>query len=559
MKKIYQKTAIAFLVILICLIASIFTLQIANRQKISYGTKIGGLKISERQIHTARENLENRWNEFAEQEISFTYQENKWSSKISVLGFQADTQTTISQAEQIGKQSNFFNNTKEQFAALIGRKNVPSRSKIDKTKFNNQTAEIFKDIEKPARNANLFFDEEIDDFSLQHSTNGTAINREQLLNNLLDQFQSFSNQPIELKLSSDEPKVRNNETNAALKKAREILAEQPYYLIFESESWTISKEIIIDWIKFNSIKEKNSDNQILGVFLDKDKIEKYLNGIAKTIARPAIDAQIETEENRAIIFTPPQDGFTVKKTPTIDHLVTNILSTPPIKKTTIIASKASPKITLEKTNELGISELIGQGVSNFAGSPANRVHNIKTGAAKFNLLILNPNEEFSFNNLLGGSGPEQGFLPELVIKNHQIIPEYGGGLCQISTTFFRAAINSGLKITERRAHAFPVVYYSPHGFDATIYEPKPDFRFINDTPKHLLIQTIIEGTKLTINFYATDDGRKVEVDGPYILEKKEDGSMKTVLTQKVYQNNELVEEQVFYSNYDSPNLYIPAD
>ena len=69
------------------------------------------------------------------------------------------------------------------------------------------------------------------------------------------------------------------------------------------------------------------------------------------------------------------------------------------------------------------------------------------------------------------------------------MPEYGGGLCQIGTTVFRAAVNSGLPITERRPHAYRVVYYEPAGFDATIYDPRPDLRFINDTENYILIQT----------------------------------------------------------------------
>ncbi|MBU2579554.1 VanW family protein [Patescibacteria group bacterium] len=551
-----KKIAIIFLVILIGLISSTFTLQIINQQKIAYGIKIGGFEIDAREPQAAAANLENRWNEFAEQEIDFIFQEKKWSSKISDLGFEIDSQTTIEQAKQIGNRSNFFYEIKEQFFALVGRENIPVRYKINEEKFIDQTKEIFKEIEKPATDASIFFNEEIDDFSLKHSSDGTVIEREQLLNDLLNQFQSFSSQSIELKLLPDEPEVKNDETGLVLEKAQLILANQPYSLIFENSSWTIGKEIIIDWLEFSAIKEENSDNQILGIALDKDKIEKYLNSIAKTIDRPAADAQLETEENKAIIFVPAQEGFAVKKSQTIERLIANILSDPPVKKTTIIADKASPKITLEKTNQLGVNALVGQGTSNFAGSPNNRIHNIKTGATKFNGLILTPGEEFSFNNLLGGSGAEQGFLPELVIKNYQTIPEYGGGLCQISTTFFRAAVNSGLKITERKAHAFPVVYYSPQGFDATIYEPKPDLRFINNTPSHLLIQTAIEGTKLTINFYATDDGRKVKIDGPYTLEKKENGSMKAVLTQKVYDaNGEITEEQIFYSNYNSPNAY----
>jgi len=113
---------------------------------------------------------------------------------------------------------------------------------------------------------------------------------------------------------------------------------------------------------------------------------------------------------------------------------------------------------------------------------------------------LNQNEEFSFINFLGETGPGQGYLAELVIKKDKTIPEYGGGVCQVSTTFFRAAINSGLKITERQHHAFPVTYYNPQGFDATVYDPKPDLRFVNNTPDHLLIETYVQGNEVFCKF-----------------------------------------------------------
>jgi vancomycin resistance protein YoaR len=156
---------------------------------------------------------------------------------------------------------------------------------------------------------------------------------------------------------------------------------------------------------------------------------------------------------------------------------------------------------------------------------------------------------------LDGSGPEDGFLPELVIKKGKTVPEYGGGLCQVSTTMFRAAVNAGLKITERQPHSFPVQYYNPQGFDATVYDPRPDLRFINNTPNHLLIEAIVDGNWLIFNFYGTDDGRKVEIKGPYILEKNKDGSMKTVLCQNVYQNGEKIISDTFFSSYKSPDLY----
>jgi vancomycin resistance protein YoaR len=147
-------------------------------------------------------------------------------------------------------------------------------------------------------------------------------------------------------------------------------------------------------------------------------------------------------------------------------------------------------------------------------------------------------------------------LPELVIKKGTTTPEYGGGLCQISTTTFRAAVKAGLEITERRNHAYPVKYYNPQGTDATIYPPHPDLRFKNNTPAYILIQTRIERNKLYFDFYGSDDGREVVLKGPYAYDKKASGAMKATWTQEVYdKNGELEFKKVFYSNYKSPALY----
>jgi len=205
---------------------------------------------------------------------------------------------------------------------------------------------------------------------------------------------------------------------------------------------------------------------------------------------------------------------------------------------------------------LGITALIGSGETNFAGSPASRIHNIRVGSNKFQGTLIAPGEEFSFNTLLGEVTAKEGYLPELVIKKGETVPEYGGGLCQVSTTFFRAAVRSGLEITQRYNHSYPVVYYGIPGFDATIYPPSPDLRFLNNTENHILIQYRIEGTKLAWDIYGTDDGRTVELDGPHVYDKKPDGSMKAWLTQKLFdEGGELAYEKTFYSNYKSPELY----
>ncbi len=215
-----------------------------------------------------------------------------------------------------------------------------------------------------------------------------------------------------------------------------------------------------------------------------------------------------------------------------------------------------PAISGSDRERLGLKELVGEGRTNFKGSPKNRVYNIKRALEQFQNVIIAPGEEFSFVDALGEVDGEHGYLPELVIKNNQTMPEFGGGICQVSTTVFRAAIYSGLKLTERRNHAYPVQYYKPYGMDATIYIPKPDLKFVNNTPGYILIQSIIEGDNLTFRFFGTKDGRVVSVDGPHILERGDDGSMKTVFTQEVNDSNgkNFIRDS-FWSNYKSPALF----
>lgn len=176
--------------------------------------------------------------------------------------------------------------------------------------------------------------------------------------------------------------------------------------------------------------------------------------------------------------------------------------------------------TINATEELaamGVTDLVGYGYSNFSGSPYNRIHNIGVGMDIFNGTLLAPGEEFSFTTLMGPIDAAHGWKPELVIKGDETKPEYGGGLCQVSSTMFRAALYSGLPITDRKNHSYAVSYYaypSGYGLDATIYDPAPDFRFTNDTDSHLLIQGYTEGYTAYFVFYGNYDGRRVKMEGP---------------------------------------------
>jgi len=184
----------------------------------------------------------------------------------------------------------------------------------------------------------------------------------------------------------------------------------------------------------------------------------------------------------------------------------------------IPVTRTLPEVTVpDSLKALGVTDLVGVGYSDFSGSPSGRVHNINEGINQFNGVLIQKDAEFSFMDQLSPVDAEHGFLPELVIKGDETIPEYGGGMCQVSSTMFRAALYSGLPITARTNHSYAVSYYARpfgYGLDATVYDPKPDFKFLNDTPGALLVQSYTEGDSAYYVFYGTNDGRRVTMDGP---------------------------------------------
>lgn len=184
---------------------------------------------------------------------------------------------------------------------------------------------------------------------------------------------------------------------------------------------------------------------------------------------------------------------------------------------TLDVEKIQPQITVEdeELKNAGIKELLSIGESDFSRSPPNRIHNIHIGAARFNGVLIPRDSVFSFNDTLGPVSAATGYKQELVIKGDTTVPDYGGGLCQVSTTTFRAALLAGLEIVERWPHAYAVDYYTPWGTDATIYLGGKNLQFKNDTAGAILIQTRIEGNNLYFYFYGTGDARAVALFGPY--------------------------------------------
>lgn len=258
-----------------------------------------------------------------------------------------------------------------------------------------------------------------------------------------------------------------------------------------------------------------------------DMLNKVISPFSKEIDIKPVDALFKFDGNRVVTFKPSSDGKAVDKDKLKSKILSDLQSVAKSGESKnlnidVPIINVSPKITTEKVNNMGIKELIAEGTSLFAHSIENRIYNVNLAASRINGVLIKPGETFSFAKAVGDVSSLTGYKQAYVIENGKTVLGDGGGVCQVSTTLFRAALNAGLPITERHQHAYRVGYYeedSPPGIDAAVYVPSVDLKFKNDTDHYILIQTIIdlEELRLTFQLFGTKDNREITINKPVIV------------------------------------------
>lgn len=316
------------------------------------------------------------------------------------------------------------------------------------------------------------------------------------------------------------------------------------------------------------------------VLYDRGTINEYNDTVIEKYNKPAKNALFTFEDGKVTTFREHENGLKVKTDELLAEIDKSIkdLRTNPKPRTIVLHDEiVQPEIKLSQANNFGIEELIGEGTSDYTHSIPERVHNLTLAASKFHGVLIPKDKVISFVDIIGDISANTGYKPAYVIQNGKTVLGDGGGVCQVSTTLFRAALRTGLPVLERTAHAYRVGYYendSKPGFDATIFSPSVDLKIKNDTGSSILIQTAIdeENNLLSIKFYGKKDNRTVELsdatvydvvgapppvyqDDPTLpkgVTKQVDfaaGGAKAKFTYKVHKDNQTIIDKTYYSVY----------
>ncbi|MCA9388460.1 VanW family protein [Candidatus Berkelbacteria bacterium] len=501
-------------------------------QKVFPNTQIGQLALGGMDFAQAEVELNKLIDDFYNQTLVVEIDGQGSEFKASTLKVEYDRTTSLERVLNVGRGGSVLENIVSQLKSLFYPNTIKPQYSYEQVALDTYLTDLSEKYDTGEVNP-----------TIQLNENGIVINPAQigqrydqaalaeLLTESLDQLTYPAKASFDL--NDFQPLIKKEQVEVLLPGIQRLAAE-PLQLVHENLNFEVTPEQIVEWLEFTRKPKEDVVDltpEGIGLVFSDQEIAAYTKTLSDQIYKEPVDARLTIEDGRATVFQQSQNGYELDQDQAVAEIINKLISrlvagikTDESNQETVQlilpVKDVTPTVTNEKIEDLGIKELIGTGTTDFSGSPSNRVHNINNGTEFLKGLLIKPGEEFSTVGALGAVDASTGYLPELVIKENKTIPEYGGGLCQVSTTLFRAVLNAGLNVTERRNHSYRVSYYEREvgpGLDATVYLPKPDFKFINDTPGWILIQGRVKGRQLTFELYGTNDGRVATLDGPHTL------------------------------------------
>jgi vancomycin resistance protein YoaR len=349
---------------------------------------------------------------------------------------------------------------------------------------------------------------------------GRELKMEATLIYLGAQLQTFSDGEVPLVVQELQPQILD--VSAASETARQILSAPLTLVIPNATPGDAGPYVYNQQIIANMLGVQRVGNGVQ-VALNQKGLRDMLVPIKTNVDRQAADAKfIFNDDTRQLdVIGESKVGRSLEIEATIKAINEALLRGEHT--VSLVVNETQPKVPATATGqELGITELVHAETSYFYGSSAERIQNIEAAAARFHGVLVAPGETFSMGATMGDVSLDNGFAEALIIYGGRTIKGVGGGVCQVSTTLFRAVFNAGYPVVERTPHAYRVGYYEQGpsggsdarlaGLDATVYFPLVDFKFTNDTPYWILMETYMGSSSLTWKLYSTKDGRTVTYD-----------------------------------------------
>jgi len=508
-----------FLLALAALLAIVMTFEAKHENTIFPGVSVNGTDLSGLTLGQAVVKLNGSLTYPKQGQIFFTDGDSRWAFNPGQLGYTFEPIGAVGEAFQVGRGKGLLGDLSEQFLAMKSGINIDPSVVYDQRTAFAVLQEIARQIDKPMIEAAITL--EGTDVKVTESQVGRKVDIPATLKRLEPFFLTQTSGTVALVIEETTPVLMDVKTTADL--AKSILSQdftiQPADPNFGAGPWVIKTKDLASLLQL----ERNTDAADAGyrLSLNRPSLLNYLGSIAPSLRVEPVNARMFFNDDRKEIEIVRNAviGKGLDLELSADQIIREIQAGQ--HEATLVMQDIQPAVKDDATAaSLGITELIYEGNSYFYGSSADRLQNIRAASASFHGVLVAPGEVFSMAEYLTDISLENGYAEAIIIVGDQSVRGIGGGVCQVSTTLFRTAFFAGFPIVERHPHAYRVGYYEQNangwvdtnlaGLDASVYVPVVDFKFRNDTPYWILMETYATDFSLTWKFYSTSDGRSVD-------------------------------------------------
>ncbi|QPC83814.1 VanW family protein [Phototrophicus methaneseepsis] len=508
------------LLLALLIFASVMAYQSYHSDRIYPGVRVGAVTVGGLSPSEAQAALDAAFPYAEETVFTFRDGERAWQMSAADLGVALDAEATVSQAFAIGHHQNPVNDLAQAANAWFNGVSISPIIIYDQSVAQAKLAAISAEIDQGVQMPSLAINGT--EVLVNEGQTGRVMDVPATLANLEAYLTSLQT-GAEIDLVIREAAVDAAHLQEAAEKIR-IALSGPVILTATDEAgnalgpWTASVEQIASLLHVEQVIEADGTSSYV-VDIDMNAFESSVGSLAPGLIAAPHDGRFHFDpvSRQLEVIQRSTSGRELNVAQTLTRLQEAVFDAD-YRVVPVAFDYTLPRFHNQITAaELGITELVSESTSYFMGSSQNRRTNIAVAASRLDGVVIAPGEEFSFNALVGEIAEENSFVEGKVIFGGRTTSGVGGGVCQVSTTVFRAAFTGGFAITERNSHGYRVGYYElngqPPGLDAAIWQPERDFKFQNNTPYHILIETSIfpDQDALQFRFYSTPYFR-VEVD-----------------------------------------------
>lgn len=454
------------------------------------GTFIGSVDISGLSMTEANALVAAQWQDYLHSPVVFGYEEATWTPTATEIGLIVEIEEAIRAAFARERRRMWY-----WFSGLSARNQVDLPIFLNSTVALDFLNAIAQQIDRPPENSTL--ERQTNRVRVVPGADGKQLDREATLRLMKLPSDPPQRQTVNLPVMTLVPSITlqmAEETKSVFDK----LVAQGLRFELAGDGWEVPGNTLTPWLQIHQDPEEGR----LAMMGDPELLQEWLDQVSVEATRPPLNARFTVRDEAVHLQAPAEQGYQTDS----DVLLATAQAAieQGITALYLPAEVQEPAYTAQNMHNWGFENVIAEGVSLFAGSPSERAHNIAHAASKLHGYVIPPGETFSFLDVLGPITRDDGYQSSLIIFGDQTVPGVGGGVCQVSTTMFRAAFWAGLPIIERNQHSYRVGYYerdgSPPGFDAAVYDPGVDLKFVNDSEHPILIQTHVDEEAMELRF-----------------------------------------------------------